>query len=137
MTQTMTGQFCWNELATPDVKTAKDFYSKVFGWEFNDIQSPDMTYTIIKKDGKDLGGIWQIPAEQQEHIPPHWMAYVFVENAAKALEKAKQHGAHEIKGVTPAGDMGRFAIITDPTGAHLALWKLQVINSIGRSLLLM
>ena len=123
MTQSVAGQFCWNELATADLSKAKDFYGKVFGWQFKEIKSDEMTYTIIKLNDKDIGGIWQIPTEQQGQIPPHWMAYILVTDVKKALEKAKQHGAHEIKGVTTAGDMGLFAIITDPTGAHLALWE--------------
>ena len=51
------------------------------------------------------------------------MAYIFVEDVHAALKKAKQHGAQEVKEVTQAGEMGRFAIITDPSGAHLALWE--------------
>lgn len=123
MTQSNIGQFCWNELATPDVNKAKDFYGKVFGWQFKEIHSDAMTYTIIKSNDKDLGGIWQIPTEQQGQIPPHWMAYILVADVAQALEKAKQHGAHEVKEVTQVGEMGHFAIITDPSGAHIALWE--------------
>ncbi|KTD25491.1 glycoxylase [Legionella lansingensis] len=123
MTQPELGQFCWNELATPDVKKAKDFYGKVFGWQFEDHDMDQMTYTIIKTHNKEFAGIWHIPSDQQHQIPPHWMAYILVSDVASALDKAKQHGAKEIKGVTKAGDMGKFAIITDPTGAHLALWQ--------------
>ncbi|KTD18894.1 VOC family protein [Legionella jordanis] len=123
MTQPSFGQFCWNELATPDVQKAKDFYSKVFGWQFEDLDSGQMTYTIVKSNNKEFAGIWHIPNEHQHEIPPHWMAYILVPDVAQALDKAKQNGAQEIKGVTKAGDMGQFAIITDPTGAHLALWQ--------------
>lgn len=125
MTQQSLGQFCWNELATNDMHAAKDFYSKVLGWKFKEIQSEDMTYIIIQLNDKDIGGIWQISKNQQDHIPPHWMTYVLVNNVEETLTKAKQHGAQEIKGVTHVGNMGRFAIITDPTGAHLAFWESQ------------
>jgi len=118
------GDFCWNELATTDVKAAKDFYGKVFGWEFVDHDMGDMTYTMIKHNGKDsFAGIWAIPKEQQKQIPPHWMAYISVENVDKALEKATKHGAKIVKPADNAGDFGRFAVITDPTGAHIALWQ--------------
>lgn len=50
------GEFCWNELATANVKTAKDFYGKVFGWEFSDHDMGDMTYTMIKCNDKKLWG---------------------------------------------------------------------------------
>lgn len=117
------GEFVWNELATTNLQGAKDFYSKVFGWEFTDKDMGDMTYTFIKKGDKEFGGIWSIPAEQQSQIPPHWLAYILVEDVEKSLEKARQNGATVIKPVQKAGEMGLFAIIKDPSGAHLALWQ--------------
>ena len=120
-----TGEFCWSELATTDVGKAKDFYGKVFGWQFKEIKTDDMTYTMIKsqKGTQEFAGIWQIPSDQQEHIPPHWMAYILVENVQDTLAESMKHGAKEMKGVTHVGDMGKFAIICDPTGAHIALWE--------------
>lgn len=123
MTESVFGEFCWNELATPDVKQAKDFYGKVFGWQFKDLNMGDMNYTIIKSKDKEFAGIWQIPAEQQDKIPPHWIAYILVADVASALEKAKLHGAKVKKEISQAGDMGRFAIIADPSGAYIALWQ--------------
>lgn len=123
MTQPTFGEFCWNELATTDVNKAKDFYGKVFGWQFREIKTDEMTYTLIKSNDKEIAGIWQIPADQQDMIPPHWMAYILVHDVVDALNKATEHGAKEVKGVTVVGDMGQFAIITDPTGAHIALWE--------------
>ena len=123
MSENTFSQFCWNELATADVNKAKDFYSKVLGWQFKEIQSPEMTYTIVQANNKEMAGIWQIPKDQQDHIPPHWMAYILVKNVADTLQKAKQNGAKEVKGVTQAGEMGQFAIIQDPTGAHIAFWE--------------
>jgi predicted enzyme related to lactoylglutathione lyase len=122
--QLTAGEFCWNELATSNVQAAKDFYGKVFGWQFSDHEVGDMNYTMIKvNNGKEFGGIWSIPKDQQKQIPPHWMAYILVENVDKSLEKARQNGANVVKPATNAGDFGRFAIITDPTGAHVALWQ--------------
>lgn len=116
-------EFCWNELATTNVKAAKDFYGKVFGWKFTDHEMGDMTYTMIKTDDKEFGGIWAIPKDKEKQIPPHWMGYILVENLDDSLEKSTKNGASIMKPATLAGDMGRFAIITDPTGAHIALWQ--------------
>lgn len=117
------GEFCWYELATGNPQAAKDFYSKVFGWKFTDHDMGDMTYTMIKRDDQNFAGIWAIPKDQQKHIPPHWMAYILVENLEKALEKIRKEGGTIVKDATNAGDMGRFAVITDPTGAHIAIWQ--------------
>jgi uncharacterized protein len=117
------GEFCWNELATTNVQAAKDFYGKVFGWEFVDHAMGDATYTMIRKNGKDFAGIWAIPKNREKEVPPHWMAYILVEDVEKSLEKASKNGASIIKPVSNVGEMGRFAIITDPIGAHIALWQ--------------
>ncbi len=125
--QPKTGEFCWNELATNNVQAAKDFYQKVFDWEFTEHDMGDMTYTVIKRNNHEFGGIWSIPKDQEKQIPPHWMAYILVDNVDESLAKAEKQGASIMKPATKAGDFGRFAIITDPTGAHIALW--QVLKS--------
>lgn len=117
------GEICWNELATPNTKAAKDFYGKVFGWQFADHDMGDMSYTMIKMNGKDFGGMWSIPKDQTKEIPPHWMAYILVDNLDTSLEKARNSGAAVVRPATNVSDFGRFAIITDPTGAHIALWQ--------------
>lgn len=123
MTTPNLNQFCWNELATTNISKAKEFYEKVFGWQFKDISSPEMTYTMAISEDKEMSGMWQIPAEMQGKIPPHWLAYVLVDNVETALKKAEQNGATIIKETTQAGDFGRLGIIMDPTGACLGLWE--------------
>lgn len=117
------GEFCWNELATSNLKAAKEFYGKVFGWEFSDHEMGETTYTMIKYKNKEFAGIWSIPKDKEKQIPPHWIAYILVENTDESLEKARKHGATIVKQASNAGDFGRFAILADPTGAHFALWQ--------------
>ncbi len=118
------GQFCWNELSTTDPKKAKEFYGKVFGWEFEEHPMGDMNYIMVKVNGKKASaGIWAIPKEMQSQIPPHWMSYILVENLEKSLEKVTKLGGKVVRPATEAGDFGRFAIITDPTGAMIAIWE--------------
>lgn len=116
------GEFCWNELATRNVKEAKEFYSKSFGWQFSDHQIGDSTYSMIKCGGQEFGGMWQIPHDQTD-IPPHWMSYILVDNLEQSLDTVKKNGAQVKVPTTKAGEFGMFAIIIDPTGAHIALWQ--------------
>ena len=117
------GEICWTELSTTNAKAAKDFYGTVFGWEFTDHNMGDMTYTMIKYNNKDFGGIWSIPKDKEKEVPPHWMSYILVENLDTALQNASKAGASIAKPATPVGEMGRFGIIIDPTGAQIALWQ--------------
>jgi hypothetical protein len=118
-----TGQFCWNELAVSDVNKAKDFYGKVFGWQFTDVDTGGTTYTMITQKNDNMAGMWQIPTEQKTQIQPHWLSYILVDNVPQALETAKRNGAQIMRETTQVGDMGRLGIIIDPTGAPVGLWE--------------
>ncbi len=118
------GQFCWTELATPNAKAAKEFYSKAFGWQFDDHTMDDgYTYSMVKNGNHEFAGIWEIPKDKADEIPPHWMSYILVDNLQTALKKVELHGATVEVPETKVNDFGKFAIIIDPTGAHIALWE--------------
>lgn len=123
MNNPLFGEFCWSELATSNPSAAKEFYSKMFGWQFIDSEVGDTTYTMIKIGDSTFGGIWQIPTEQKDKIPPHWMGYILVENIEQSIQKAEDLGATIKMAVSDVGDFGKMALIIDPTGAHIALWQ--------------
>lgn len=119
------GTFCWIELGTTDANGAKTFYKELFGWDYEDSPvGPDMMYTMIKLDGKDVGGLYQMSSEMlAQQIPPHWLSYVSVTNADEATEQAKSAGATLLKGPFDVSDAGRMAVLQDPTGAVFAVWQ--------------
>jgi predicted enzyme related to lactoylglutathione lyase len=51
------------------------------------------------------------------------MSYILAENLELSLKEVQKNGATIKMGLTPVGDMGQFAIIIDPTGAHIAMWE--------------
>ncbi|KTD02159.1 VOC family protein [Fluoribacter gormanii] len=119
------GAFCWNELATSNIIAAKEFYRHVLGWQYTEEAVGDMIYTLFRTSTGDqlLGGIWEIPKDQQNEIPPHWMGYILVENIEETLAKAIRHGATVKVLVTKVSDYGLFAVVADPTGANIAFWQ--------------
>ena len=52
----MPNAFVHVELNTTDVDKAKAFYGKLFAWEMEDVQMPDMVYTMVKTGGTGGGG---------------------------------------------------------------------------------
>lgn len=109
------------ELYSPDVAKSKAFYSSLFDWELNEAQGG--TYTMIGVGDHDYGvggGMMGLPAPD---VPPHWMAYVGVDDVKASTEKAKSLGATIIKDITPVEGYGLFSIIMDPSGAVLGLWQ--------------
>lgn len=119
------GTFCWVELATTDSEAAKKFYTQLFGWDYVDNPiGPDMVYTMLKLNGKDVGALYKLMAEQQtQGVPPNWLSYVSTANADESVEKAKAAGATVIKEAFDVFTVGRMAVIQDPTGAVFALWQ--------------
>lgn len=119
------GTFCWVELATTDSEAAKKFYTALFGWSFEDNPvAPEMVYTMLKQDGKDVGALFQLPAEMTaQGIPPNWLSYASVTSADETAAKAKSLGATLMKEPLDVFTVGRMAVIQDPTGAVFALWQ--------------
>ena len=116
----MANPFVHVELATTDVAKAKKFYGELFAWKLEDI--PGMEYTLINVGGGTGGGMMKTV---QPDSPSNWMAYVAVDDAAVATEKARTLGAKICKEVTEIPGVGWFSVITDPTGATLALWQMN------------
>jgi uncharacterized protein len=119
------GAFCWNELYTTDPKRAGDFYSGLFGWSREPMQTPTGEYTIFKKGDAQAAGMMKIPKEMGP-VPPHWLVYFAVDDSDKAVEKAKGMGAQVHVPPTDIPNIGRFAILDDPQGAGFAVIRLQM-----------
>ncbi len=117
------GSFCWAELATTDGPGAKKFYSELFGWETHDDPiGPGMVYTMLKLGGKDVGALYQ-KGEMMKDAPTHWASYISVASADEIAAKAKSLGGTVVKEPFDVFDIGRMAVITDPTGATFCIWQ--------------
>ncbi len=120
------GEICWTELSTTDLEAAKAFYTALFGWGYKESDNTDMAYTEIQLDGeKQFGGMYKKPPEMSE-VPSHWISYVSVDDVDASLEKAVELGGTV---AVPAMDIpgtGRFGMITDPTGAAIAMITLKL-----------
>jgi predicted enzyme related to lactoylglutathione lyase len=112
----------WNELESRDPEGAKRFYGAVFGWEFEDHEMGEMTYTEWQVDGKAVGGMADIRGRVPDEVPAHWMAYFGSVDTDEAVAKIKELGGQVHFGPIdiPAG---RFAMVADPWGAGFAVMK--------------
>ena len=117
----MANPFVHVELHTNNLTGAREFYTKLFGWKLNDVPMPGgARYTMIDVGGGTGGGMMvnQVPG-----TPSHWMAYVAVDDIGTSTKRAKDLGATVVMDVTQVGEFGWMSVITDPTGATIALWK--------------
>jgi predicted enzyme related to lactoylglutathione lyase len=117
------GTFCWNELATRDLEAAKRFYTELLGWQLKDSTSTGMTYTEIVVDGEHIGGMYQMTPEQGD-APPHWMAYVAVDDVDEKARRVEELGGRLRVRPMDIPNVGRFCVVNDPSGATISLIKL-------------
>jgi predicted enzyme related to lactoylglutathione lyase len=121
------GTFCWIELATSDATAAKAFYAGVFGWTAKDIPMGEHGfYTMLQNDGRDAGALYE-----NKQMPPNWLSYVAVESVDDTIKTAKDLGANVMAGPMDVFESGRMAVLTDPQGAHFAVWEPKKHIGIG------
>ncbi len=132
-TQHAPGTFCWPELGTTDQQGAKKFYTTLFGWAFtdNDMGNGEV-YTMLKLNGRDVGALYTLRKEQLDRgVPPHWSSYVAVENADQTAQKTKQLGGKVLMEPFDVFDIGRMAVLQDPTGATFCAWQAKKHSGAG------
>jgi len=116
----MAHPFVHVELMSTDVGKCKPFYAKLFDWKLDDVQMPEMTYTMIRVGEGTGGGLMKNPIPG---APSIWVPYVLVDDLKAAKDKAVSLGATVMKDTTDVSGAGSFVIINDPAGAMLGLWQ--------------
>jgi predicted enzyme related to lactoylglutathione lyase len=128
------GMFCWVDLATKDPAAAKKFYSEVFGWKTEDQPVPGgPPYTMAMLGSAPVAGMMELMAEQKnKKMPPHWNAFVAVTNVDEVTKKATSLGATVHAPPMDVMDVGRMAVLADPSGATFSLWQPKKHPGAGR-----
>jgi predicted enzyme related to lactoylglutathione lyase len=118
------GSFCWNELNTRDVPSAKAFYTEVFRWIPNDLDTGGMAYTEWRLGEKPVAGMMTMPEMVPAEVPAHWLVYFGTDDTDATVAKADKLGATTLVGPTDIPP-GRFAVLMDPDGAAFAVIKMN------------
>lgn len=117
------GVFHWNELRTRDVAAAKAFYTSVIGWTAEDMPMPggEGRYTIFSNGAGSVGGMFDITDQMPAEVPAHWAAFIAVDDVDGAVAKTEAGGGKVLMPAFDAPDVGRIAIVEDPTGAAIGI----------------
>ena len=110
------GAFSWFELMTTDVEGAKNFYSELFGWEFETSPMPGFDYIEIKVNGKSVAGMMAQP-EECKGLPPSWDSYITVDDVDATAAKVTELGGKVLRAPADIPEVGRFCVLQDPQGA--------------------
>ena len=119
---TMPQRHWWHELNTWEPETALAFYGRTLGWEFEPTPLPDgAAYWIARKDGRPVGGIFELTAPEYDGIPSHWMTYLSVNDINKAEANTNNAGGEVMRPPIRIPGVGKLAVVTDSTGAMIGL----------------
>jgi predicted enzyme related to lactoylglutathione lyase len=127
------GTFSWSDLSTSDLDAAISLYTDLFGWEVDKQDIPEGgVYAMFKKNGKDVAAA-STQREDEKGMPPHWNVYVTVEDAEQSAKEAESLGGTILAPAFDVMDVGRMAVVADPTGAVFCVWEPK--TSIGAEVL--
>jgi predicted enzyme related to lactoylglutathione lyase len=116
------GRFAWYELMTTDTRSAESFYTKVVGWTTQPFPGLETPYTTWMAGEQPVGGLMELPAEAKAGgAPPNWMMYVAAPDAEATAARAHSLGGKVELAPRDIPHVGRFAILSDPQGAHFAI----------------
>ncbi|MDR7417801.1 MAG: VOC family protein [Armatimonadota bacterium] len=113
------GGFVHIEIPTGDLRRAKAFYGKVFGWTFRDYGKE---YVLFEVPGGGVGGgltkVKKVPTKAAVN------AYIEVDDIDATLKEIKKARGKVLRGKTDiGGGMGSWASFADNQGAVLFLWQ--------------
>jgi hypothetical protein len=118
------GRFVWYELITTDPEAAKAFYGAVVGWRMQDQPMPGMTYTLLHAGDAQVAGLMAIPPEAKAMgAPPNWTGYVATADVDAKAKQGTDLGGKVLREPSDIPGVGRFAIVADPHGAVVALFR--------------
>lgn len=115
------GYVVWNELLASDLAAATDLYVALAGYEARAVQRHGGQYLMLEAAGQARAGIQQRPAD---NVTPQWLTHFGVNDITARSKRAVEIGGTLV--LAPSADVraGGMALVSDPTGALFALYRL-------------
>jgi predicted enzyme related to lactoylglutathione lyase len=105
------------ELHTGDLPRACSFYTRLFDWRPEQIETGSGSYLALELGGGVGGGVVECTTPR-----PLWIPYVEVAQIGEATERARLLGASVL--LEPReGPAGWRSVVTAPAGAQVAFWQ--------------
>jgi uncharacterized protein len=117
------GALDWTELLAPDTERAAAFYASAFGWSRSPWPLADgSTYHLFQSGEEPAGGMIAITPEMGA-VRPCWVSYFRVEGCDVTAARCAELGGRVSMPPQDVADVGRFAVLADPAGAHFGIMQ--------------
>lgn len=117
------GKIGWVDMSVDDADGLRDFYSRVVGWQVEEVGMGDYSDYSMKMpaSGEAVAGICHARGSNAE-LPGGWLMYIVVSDVVASAQVCRDNGGKVL--VEPRGLAGgRFCVIEDPGGATAALYQ--------------
>lgn len=109
----------WAEITVTELGPTQRFYGGLLGWQLR-IGGPETGgYVTATVDGHVVAGLRVAAAPQ----PAGWCVYLATDDVTQSVADAVAAGATVVSGPMSVLDLGRAAVLADPTGAVVGLWE--------------
>ncbi|WP_163780700.1 VOC family protein [Myxococcus vastator] len=119
------GKFVWHDLVTDNPAAAKRFYGDLFGWEFVDLRGGRRPYSLIRAQGRWIGGIVHPANAAEKRAGALWLGYLSVPDVDRAVTEVSARGGKALDGPIDVRNIGRAAVVSDPQGAAVGFVRSQ------------
>jgi predicted enzyme related to lactoylglutathione lyase len=118
------GSFTWNELLSRDPQASRDFFGKVFGYDWEAMAGfESMDYNLAQLGGQPAYGLMIVPPNIPAEVPSHWNNYFAVANTDDTVARGVASGA-TVMAPPMDSPFGRMAVLDDPQGAAFSVIQL-------------
>jgi predicted enzyme related to lactoylglutathione lyase len=117
-----TGVFAWDELHATDPDAAAGFYGDLLGWTTAEFVEE---YRLFSAGETPVAGLMQ---ERGGSPVAYWLAYFAVDDTDATAAKAMELGAGVILPPESMENVGRYAVLTDPTGAAFGIHRSESVQ---------
>lgn len=118
------GSPCWVDLMSPDTKASAAFYSRLFGWDVEELfdDEGNAIYNQFRLNGKIVAGMGGQPPGM-EGMPAIWNTYIAVADCDETAEAVAAAGGAVFMAPMQVMDAGQMAVFADTTGAVFSVWQ--------------
>lgn len=119
----------WIDLSVTDAAGARQFYSRLFGWEILDGPPEAGGYLMCMLNGQPVTAI--TPKAEDNPFPNVWSTYLASDDLDAPAAKAKEAGSQFLMEPMDVMTSGRLAFAMDPSGAPYGIWQAGEHTGVG------
>jgi predicted enzyme related to lactoylglutathione lyase len=124
---TAVGTVWWIELRTTNEQVARDFYTRLMGWQtfqpgLSEPSEGAGAYTVWMSGWKQVGGMMS-GALNGGGALSGWVPFIAVKDVDDCAKRAAEMGAEILEEPFDIESSGRFALLRDPLGAIFGIAK--------------